>query len=206
MADQKGNLFLSGYTGLTHSDIANFTGKTLSAAEQTQVTSLIASIEDYISRQCRRNFVYATGGNDQSYFDTLDAGQDKYYLFNFPIKEVIKITVDDVIKYEKNGGSNTLVLGKDFFVYDNYVKFATIPYSTSDNRNALKIYYYIYQFWGEDIKLAVKQWVSDLILNREYAGKPLTSLNANGFSLNFDTDSIPSYIKSLIDQYKQVLI
>ena len=204
MADQNSNLYITGFTGLTCADIAALTGKTLTTAEQSLITLLISSAESYFVSQCRRNLKDL--GSTDSYYDTFDAGKNKYYLSAFPIKEVRKITVDGVTKYEKGGSSNVLTLGLDFFVYDNYVLFETTLDSAVDNRRALKIYWAIENVVGDDIKLGIKQWVSELFLNREFAGKQLNSLNAGGNSMSFDANTIPNYLKQLISVYQNQLI
>lgn len=204
MADQNAILYLTGFSGLTHADIAGLTGKTLTTAEQTLVTGLIASAESHFASQCRRNFKDL--GDTDSYYETFDAGKHKYYLGNYPLKEVRKITIDGVTKYEKNGSSNILVLGTDFFVYDSYVFFDTVLDSAVNNRRALKIYYAIENVVGEDIKLGLKQWVSELFLNREFAGKQLTNVSNSGVSMGFDQNTIPNYLKQLISVYQNPLV
>lgn len=204
MADQNANLYLTGFTGLTYSDIAGLTGKTLTASEQTLITGLIASAESFFASQCRRNFK-DTGATD-SYYQTVDAGKNKYYLGAYPIKEVRKITVDGVTKYEKGGSNNVLTLGVDFFVYDNYVFMDTTVDSSVDNRRAMVIYWAIENVVGEDIKLGIKQWVSELFLNREFAGKQLNNVSNSGVSMGFDANTIPNYLKQLISVYQTQLI
>jgi len=204
MADQNANLYITGFTGLTYADIAGLTGKTLTSAEQTLVTGLIASAESHFASQCRRNFKDL--GNTDSYYETFNAGKNKYYLSAMPIKEVRKIELDGVVKYLKGGSSNILTLGVDFFVYDNYIYFDTILDSSVNNRRALKIYWAIENVVGEDIKLGIKQWVSELFLNREFAGKQLNTVSNSGVSMGFDANTIPNYIKQLVSVYQIALL
>ncbi len=204
MADILADLYQSGFSGLSNADIAAFTGKTLTSSEQTLADSLIKSCELYFARQCHRNFKDL--GSD-SYFEILDAGDDEYHFFNFPVKEVTKITLDSQTVYDKIAGSNTYTLNLDFFVYPEKIVFERVtPMSSINNRRALKIYYSIENIVSEDLKLAIKQWASDLLLNREYAGKTVNSLNVPGLSLNFDANSIPSYVQQVISNYRKVLI
>lgn len=203
MADLNGKLYKSGYSGLTYSDIAAFLSKTLIGAEQTLITALIADIEDYLCRATRRNFFIADGTTDK-YVETVDAGLDRYYLTNGPIKEVLQISVNGTDWYLKGGGSNKLTLGTDFFVYEDKVVFENVPYSSIDDRRAMKIYYTIEQFWGNDVKLAIKRWVSDLFLAREYGGASIKRFNVQGFSMDFDETSLPTYIKSVVDSYRRI--
>lgn len=200
MTDYNGKLYRSGYTGLVHGDIAKFLHKTLTTDEQTVVTGLIASIEKHIARQCERNL--APAGSSNAYYETFDAGYNQYDLYNLPVKEVTKITLDGNSVYVKGGGSNTLDLNTDFFVYPGYIEFDTAPESATDNRQALKIYYEIETIADEDLVLAVKQWVSDIFLSSEYAGKSMTSVGVQGANMSFSPDSIPSYIKLVIENYR----
>ncbi len=202
MADLNGKLYKSGYSGLTHSDIAAFISKTLSAPEQAVVTALIADIEDFLCRACRRNFFVPDGTTDK-YYETVDAGNETLRLLNLPIKEILKITVNGTDWYVKGSG-NQPVLGTDFFVYEDKVVFETVPYSSVDDRRALAVYYTIEQFWGSDIKLAIKRWVSDIFLAREYGGNSVSRFNVQGFSMDFNTTSLPQFIQAVVDSYRRV--
>lgn len=203
MADFNGKLYKSGYSGLAHTDIANFLSKTLSSPEQSVVDGLIASVEDFLCRACRRNFFLPDGTTDQ-YYEIVDSGKEKCYLTNAPIKEILKITVDGTDWYVKGGGSNQLVLGRDFFVYETYVNFETVPYSSLNDRRAMTIYYDIESFWGNDVKLAITRWVSDLFLTREYGGTSFTRFNVERFLVEFDPNSLPDFIKSVVESYRRI--
>jgi len=203
MADINGKLYKSGYSGLTHTDIANFLSKTLSAAEQAVVTSFILDVEDFFCRACRRNFFIADGTTDQ-YYELVDAGKSKYYLTNGPIKEILKITVNSTDWYVKGGSNNKLTLGTDFFVYENHVLLETVPYSSTDDRRALKVYYTIEQFWGSDLKLAITRWVSALFLSREYGGSTIKRFNVQGLSIDFDENGLPNYVNAITESYRRV--
>ncbi len=202
--DKKANLFYSGYSELTPNDIGNFIGKELSSTEQAVINSLIQSMELHIARNCNRNFLHDLSGN--SYYQVFDAGKKEYCTFNLPIKEITKIELDGDIEYDIEEESNDYVLGSDFFVYDEGITFYTITKSSINDRNALKIYYTIEEFWGEDVKLAIKRWVSEIFLSREYGGKKVTSFNFSGYSLDFSEDEIPEYIKEVISNYKKPII
>jgi len=204
MANKNATLYYSGYSGITAQAVADFLGKTLTTTEQNIISSLISSIELFLAQKCRRNFKYDLG-NDY-YEEIFDAGFEKYYFHNFPVKEVAKITIDDSDVYIKGGGSNLYELNKDFFVYRDYIIFRTIPQSSKDNSQALKISYNIEKFWGEDVELGIKQWVSQIFSQKEYGGKNISSFNFAGLSLSFNQGEIPEYIKALIRTYKKVLI
>lgn len=204
MANQKALLYLSGWSGLGHADISALVGKTLSSAEQTLCGTLIQSVELHICQNTRRQFKIS----DTTYYETLDAGKRQYRLQNFPVSAVTKITLDGNIIYgNEDADDDTLTLGTDLFVYeDGRVIFGTSQSSGVDNRNALVIYYTIDQFWGEDAKLAVKRWVADMLLSREYGTKAVNSIDiSGGLSMSFDSKSIPDYVNAVISNYKQLL-
>lgn len=205
MADTKALLFLSGWSGLGHADISALVGKTLSSQEQTLCGTLISSIELYICQQTRRQFKVSESDN---YYEILDAGHRSYHFKNYPVSSVVKILLDNVIVYgNADASDDTLVLGTDFFVYEGKIVFNSSMISAVNNRNAVKIYYRLEQFWGEDAKLAVKRWVADLLLTREYGTKGVNSFNVSGgLSLSFDSKSIPDYVETVISQYKKMLI
>ena len=204
MADLNGKLYKSGYSGLTYSDIAAFLAKTLSAPEQAVVTALIADIEDVLCRSCRRNFFIPDGTTD-SYYETVDSGQETLRLYNLPIKEIVKFTIDDDLDlYVKGDSDNEYRLGRDFFVYEDKVVFATVPYSSIDDRRALTIHYTIEQFWGNDVKLAIKRWVSELFITREYGSNAVSRINVQGFLMDFNTSDLPNFVQSVVDSYRRV--
>lgn len=203
MADINGKLYKSGYSGLTQADVAAFISKTLSSTEQTVVTALIADIEDFMCRACRRNFFIVDGTTDQ-YYEIVDAGQETVYFTNTPIKEILKISVNSTDWYVKGGNNNRLILGTDFFVYENKIFFESITYSSINDRRAMTIYYTIEPFWGSDLKLAIKRWVSELFLTREYGTNSVTRMNIQGFLMDFNTADLPTYIESVIESYRRV--
>ena len=198
MADQKGNQYISGFSGLAHADVSGYIGKTLTSAEQTLVGSLITMAEMYFCQQTHRNFL----ATSTTYYDIFNGGLVSYTPSNFPIKEVTKITLDGNIVYEKGGSSNKIVLGRDFFVFNDSIQFDLLQESTVDNRNALIIYYSIDTSFNADAKFALLLWVSNFFLNREMGGKDLSTLNAGGMTQQF-TQNVPDYIKTVINSYKK---
>lgn len=194
-----------GYTGLTASQIADFLGKTLTSTEQNIVSSLISSIESFIASKCRRNFKYNLGSD--VYEETFEAGGNRYEFYNFPIESIEKIYIDNTLIYEKGGSANQYELGKDFFVYDDYIVFETfIPQSSINNKRALKIQYKIKQFWGDDVILAVKLWTAQLFNSKEYGSKTVNSFSFSGLSLSFKDEDMPGFVKQIIETYKKVIL
>lgn len=195
MADQKANQYIKGFSGLTHADISAFVGKTLTVAEQTLCTTLIEMAEIYFCDKTHRNYL-----TTPTYYDIVNAGLGSYTPSNFPIKEVTKITLDGTTIYQKSPALGTLVLGTDFFVFDDCVEFDSPEYSSVDNRNAMVIYYTIDTAFGADAKMALQLWVANFFLNREMGGKDLASLNAGGMTQQFITN-VPDYIESVVNLY-----
>ena len=204
MTNYRADNYQTGFSKISNVDIAGLTRKTYSVAEAAEIEALITSCEGYIARQCRRQFLALTAGD--SYFETFDAGQEIYDISSYPIDYVQTIKLDGAVVYEKGGTSNALTLGTDFFVYDDKIEFEIAPQSMTNNKRALEIYYNIVSEVGDDLKLAIKQWVADLIGNGEFAGKPLASFNIGGASMSFDVNSIPAYVKTVINSYKSFLI
>lgn len=204
MADQNTLLITGAFSGVTDTTVAAFIGKTLTTPEKGLIATLVAAVESYIANQCQRNLKDL--GNTDSYFDTVDAGQSVYFTKAYPIKEIRKIEVDGTAVYTKGGSTNQLTLGKDFIVYPDKIVFINSPSSSIDNRQAMKIYYAIENIVGQDMFLAVQQWVSDLFLNREFAGKTTSSISSAGINLNFEAGTIPTYVKQVISVYRKVLI
>lgn len=201
-------IFLTGFSGLVNSDIAAFLGRTFSAQENTLATSLITGVEDFIARNCKRQFKQNDGQTtpaDIIYSEVFDAGEAEIFTHSFPIKEVTKITLDGVTKYEKGGVSNEYVLGTDFFVYADRIIFnAFAPASSINNMQALTVEYSIKLFWGEDVKLAVKRWVAEIVSQREYGGKAVTRVSTGGgLSLDFNSKDIPDFVQAVVNRYKK---
>lgn len=205
MATINAKVHYGGYTGLTASQIADFLGKTLTTTEQNIVSSLISSIESFIASKCRRNFKYDLGAD--VYEETFDAGANRYEFYNFPIDSIEKIYIDNDLIYENGGSNNQYELGKDFFVYDDYIVFQTFtPQSSINNKRALKIQYKIKKFWSDEVVDGVKMWVAQLFNSKEYGGKTINSFSFSGLSLSFKDEDIPSFAREIINTYKKVIL
>lgn len=201
MADKNGKLYHTGWSGVDASLVGSFIGRTLTAGETTILSTIVPALETTILTSIGRNLLDTS---TDSYYEIRDAGASRYRLFNYPIKEVTKITLDGVTVYQK-GVTSTWVLNTDFWVDEQTIDFDVSTESGVDNRNALVIYYTI-EAIGQDAKLALLQWASELILNREFAGKKLSNLSNNGVSMAFDTSTIPDYVQKVVDNYLKVLI
>jgi len=193
--------FWSGYTALTYSDIQTFLGKTLTTAEQSLVTSIIAVKEVEFAKRCKRNFL---DSSTNYYVEKVDAGQQKIYLRNFPIHEVLKISLDGtIVLYDKTQSTNQYTLGVDFAVSPVALIFNTVPYSMKNfNVMALSIEYDIETVVNEDIKDIIKKMVAVEFCSKQYGGITPTSLNANGIQISFGVDGFTKEIESAVYRYR----
>jgi hypothetical protein len=203
MAEHKASSIVTGYSGLTPADIAGYTNKSYSAADNALIASMIKALEATFVKQCDRNFAH---GDEHVYYQTLDAGENHYSLFNYPVKEIRKIVLDDDTKYDIEADSNDYTLNTDFSLYDDYIDFITVPYAASNNNRALAVHYTIDKFWDDDVLLAIKQYVADEMKKRQYGGRDVRSFSFSGLSITFAGGKMPSYIQSVIDTYQKVLI
>ncbi len=185
----------TGYSKVTYSDVGNFINKKFNSQEQTLIAFLISACETLIARETGRNFAYS----NVLYYEDLVAGTNLYKFRNTPVLEINKILLDNVIQYEVEGNSNIYTLNIDFTPYTDSIYFYTIPTSLIRSSNGLRIYYTIEKFWGDDVKLAIMQWVGEIFLSRDYAGKKINSINSNGVSVSFN--SAPDYVKDIIASY-----
>lgn len=197
----KSNLLLSGYSAITYTDIQTFINRTLTSGEQTLVTSLITSVESYIARLCDRQFKTAT-----DFTDVFDIDGQDYIFYNYPIKEVTKIVSGGITLYDKSVQENNYVEGIDYFTYDDRIMFEYEPEYTNSPRRALEITYNIEKFWGDDVTLAIKKWVSEMFTAKEFAGREMSNISVNGVSTGFDTSKTPAYVQKVIDAYRKILI
>lgn len=192
----------TGFSGVTATDIASFLGKELSTAESMLCNTFINSAEDYILRQCDKNFLVSLDNTDVEYEQTFDGGFTEYKTYNYPINEVTKIVVDGVTKYEKNETSE-YALNSHFWVYPDKVVFQYMQYGSGYSRQSVKITHTIRKFWGEDVKLAIMVWVSEILTSGEHGGRNVTSASINGVSMTFDTKNTPELIKNVVNKYRR---
>lgn len=210
MTEVKSNSLQTGFTNIGYSEIATFLDTSFTTSEQAQVDLFIRSYESMLIKLCNRNFAY---GDNTVYYETWDMdGRDVFYTYNYPIKEIKKIIIDGVTYYEKDDADNKYLLNKDFFNDNDSIVFENIL--NMRKRQAIKIYYTIDQFWGEDVILGIKQWVAELQQNKQYAGKDVKRFQFAGYSIEFKDvattaevkTKIPTYILDLISNYKKVLL
>lgn len=183
----------TGYSGLAHGDIASFLGKTFTTAEQTAVTGLIAEIEAEIARRADRNFL-VTNAQYKEVFD-VPSNKDTFKVKNQPINAIVDISMEGVSIY--NSELTTLKV----HVYPNKIVIPEIPDPEYAER-ALEVTYTIKQFWGDDLKLAIKRLVGQLILNAENAGVPLITTSFGSVSETKDGQELNKHIDAVVKRYR----
>jgi hypothetical protein len=207
MPTQKEYLSLTGYSGVVTADILAFLGRTTaSIPEQIVITQLIDAAEMYFCQQCSRQFANAlatTPTVDIVFSSILDAGLNNLLFENFPVKQVNKILLDNITVYDATTPSTaSYKIGLDFFVRPDELIFYTKLQSAIDPHNAVEVDYTIEKFWGSDVTLAIKRWVAELFLSKEYGGQSISRMGLTGLNLDFDVKSNPTYIQSVINTYR----
>ena len=184
----------TGYSGLAHADIASFLQKTFTAGEQAAVTALIAEVESEISRRCDRAFKVA----ESQYKEVFDVPPqvDAFRTKHSPINSVVLMTMEGETIYEANDNH-----GLKVHVYPNRLVIPEIPDPEYAER-ALEVTYTIKQFWGDDVKLAIKRVVGQLILNAENAGVPLITTSFGSMTETKDGQELVKHIDAVVKRYK----
>lgn len=185
-----------GYSGLAHSDIASFLQKTFTTAEQSAVTALIGEIESEISRRCDRAFKVT----DSQYKEVFDvpAQVDAFRTKNSPINSVVLITMEGETIYEAEDDH-----GLKVHIYPNRLVIPEIPDPEYAER-ALEVTYTIKQFWGEDVKLAIKRVVGQMIISAENAGVPLITTSFGSMSETKDGQELNRHIDAVVKRYRML--
>lgn len=202
MAKKDGSLYYSGWSGLTYSSISAFNGRTIPSADQSSVTSLIKSLEDYICRMTGRQFGVLS--EEDYYSELFTSGKNSYILKGFPI-DLKKIVVGGVEVYVKGQTGKGYDLNVDFYVKNNRVVFSGgLP--ASGNFFDVEFQYNIVKFWGDDVAEAIKRAVSDIYLNKDKSGKGLNSFSFGGMSYSFKDEGITKMLDDVIGYYRVYLM
>lgn len=189
------NQYLSGYSGLSASDLAGYLRRSFTSSEMTQADFLIESIEVEIASQCRRQFAY---GNDNVYVESFDLPHRRVFTSSFPIREIKKISV--------SGEELSLDEGEDYVVYDSHLEFINQPTSSGTNRKALEIEYTIRQFWGNDVTHLILKLAGQAWLNAEDGGVSKREFSFASVRQAMDTDKFHQDVKQIISRYQKKLV
>lgn len=183
--------YQTGFSELTHANIAAFLKRTLTASEQTLVTSLIAEVERDLCRSCSRQF-----SDTAEIVEEFGSGFNKFDLYNLPIASIVKIEVDGV------DVTANYTEGEDYWIIDElYVRFET-PIVSQNLYTGVKITYTIRKFWGSDILLLLKKWVSYEFLNSENAGVGVNNFSFADLSKTFNVAQFEKEKQKLISYYE----
>jgi len=182
--------YQTGYSGLTQADIATFLKRTLTTDEQTLVTSLITEVERSLCQMTNRQF---KSGVD--YYEEFGSGHSNFDLANVPVSSLTTIEVDGVdvtANYD---------LAEDYWVMDElYIKFQS-PITSADLYTGVKLTYQIRQFWGEDVKLLLKKWISYEFLNSENAGVGVSNFGFSDLNKTFNVSQYQREKEKIISYY-----
>lgn len=196
-------LYHTGFTKITPDEIGSILGRDLSDDETSYLTALIPALELSFARACNRNFLL------QPYFEYFPGDSDMYSFGSTPVSEITKIVVSGQTMYEAEGeGENEWNLNEHFFVYPEKLILSSAlaifpPY------NALRVEYSLSQFWGHDVRIAIIQWVQDMLQKKDYAGRSLKKYSFASLSLEFageGADIYPSYVSRVVESYKKICI
>lgn len=182
--------YQTGYSGLTHTDIAAFLKRTLTSDDQTLVTSLIAEVERSLCALTNRQFKPSV-----DYYEEFGSGISEFELFNLPINSLTSIEVDGV------DVTSNYTLGENYWIMDElYVKFET-PITSQNIYTGVKLTYQIRQFWGDDVKLLLKKWVAYEFLNSENAGVGVSNFGFSDLNKTFNLSQYEKEKEKIINYY-----
>lgn len=192
MSVVKYNKYSVGYSAIVHGDIASFLKRTLTTADQTLVTSLIAEVEREICRQTRRQFHQV-----DTFYEEYPTGVSKFLLSNVPIKAITKIIIDGVEK------TSNYTENVHYWIIDGqYVRFQTPLVASQNPYTGVRIEYSIDQFWGDDVKNLIKKMVSYEFLNSENAGVGLSNESFSDQSAGFNVSRFHKEKDELFKYYR----
>lgn len=199
----KANLYASGYTEKSGSDLAGFLKRTFTAEETEQADMLIAAVEREIATRCKRQFLFQSKDDegtviDQVYEEYFDLPESVFFTHNFPIKAVSKIIL--------NGAEQTMTANTDYFVYDDHIEFYPTLLAGIQGRRALKIEYTIEKFWGEEIDLLVLKLAGRLWLSAENAGVGVRETSFASMREAMDTQGFKTDTDRIVSLYRKRLI
>lgn len=192
MAEYKVTEYQSGWSGLTYADVEAQVGKVFPTADQAAITNLITKIELMICGLCHRQF---KNGGSEIYVERVPSNTARFFAKAFPVSTVTNIKINDV-------AVSGLVSGNQYgILYPNEIALNLL--GIQSNLDKVEIYYTIEKFWGDDIKLAIVQYITK-ILNDQKAGGDLRDFSFAGYTTH--NEGIPSDIQKIIEYYTVRLI
>ena len=198
--------YLTGYSGVTPSDVEKYMKASFDAADTEVCEEAIKAVEMEISRLTDRNFAYIDGTDKQQYYQVFDGGHYAYDLAAYPLDEIVKIEIDGTVKYDVDDETKPYVLGTDFYTYDEMIEFPYKQVGGLSNRNVVKIYWTMQQFWGDDIRLAVKKWVADIMRDRATDGKTIKKFSFSGLTYEYENKDTKTILDHIVTTYKRPIV
>jgi len=190
-------IYQSGFSGLTHTNIASFLKRTLTASEQTLVTQLIKDKEIALCVYTNRQFGY---GSNFEYYETINGGFTRFVPYATPVATLEEIIVDGV------DVTANYTVNEDYFIYDNSIIFETPIVSASNNRRAVKLTYTVRQFWADDIKNLLTKWVALEFLSSEDGGVNTNNVTFGNLSKGLNLDMFEKEKMSIIYRYTDFVV
>jgi hypothetical protein len=187
------NDWQSNYSGVSVNDIQVFLKRTLTDSEKDFVNALLPLLESYICLNTDRQFKVL---NDGDYYYEEYKFEKVHFFYNYPVKEIYKILVDDEVVYLKGASNNDFEIGLDFD-YDEYQ--LTIYRDLTGSK--IKVLYTINKFYGNDVKLAIIEAVIDYLNTSDYGMKKVNNLSIGGLSVSLSERGV---LDKVIENYKKV--
>jgi hypothetical protein len=187
------NDWQSNYSGVSVNDIQVFLKRTLTDSEKDFVNALLPLLESYICLNTDRQFKVL---NDGDYYYEEYKFEKVHFLYNYPVKEIYKILVDDEVVYLKGASNNDFEIGLDFD-YDEYQLMIYRDLTGSK----IKVLYTINKFYGNDVKLAIIEAVIDYLNTSDYGMKKVNNLSIGGLSVSLSERGV---LDKVIENYKKV--
>lgn len=198
MSAVDGNLYQTGYSGLTDTDISTFLKRTFTASEKVLVNNLITDLEDELCRATNRNFKVDDGADDPTlvqYYEYFTADFLKVMVQNSPVNSMVAIEVDGVDK------TSLYTENVNYWIYDNYIVFSNTVVGTGYDLKSVKITYTIKKFWGRDVTLMLTKWVAYEFLKSENAGVGNSSMSFAEVAQTFDLNNFIKERDKVIFRY-----
>ena len=183
---------------ISKTDIASYTGKTYSAAQQTELDRLCQAVQTAFETETSRFFSEAAATEITEYLNgPLTKLSPKY----FPISEVVSLQEKNdwdasYVDYDYN---YAIVDNGDAIQVEGTVGYATIP-------NSIKLVYKASEI-PADVKQAFIEWVL-LIWNARFNSGKQTSSEQKGTQTEtyYSIDNLPANIKSVLMRYKRFYV
>lgn len=186
----KYNDYQTGFSDIKSLDVASYLKKTFTQNDEVLVENIIASVEDSICRKTNRQFNYSL-----NYYEELDGGFNLFEPRLIPLNSLVKVWIDGV------DVTTNYTAGTNYWVYDGSIRFLEYLRGSTYNFKDVRLDYKINQFWGDELKLAVKQIVGKIYLDGENAGVGISNFNFADLGQELSLGRWDSMINNLLFRY-----